>query len=166
MHGLTVFVDSSWPDCFVSASKLEHCRQESRDQRADPAVEVVIDVAEALAWQEELDAAGEDDVFAQERPILKTITQVHADEIVDVSLKQELLQHRRLVEPDQVVVGDELKNNEDRRSSETSNTLVLSTTRIGPVARGEASRASPRAATARIASISRRGRCPARSITQ
>ena len=37
----------------------------------DPAVEVVVDVAEPLAGDQLCDAADEDDVLAQERPVLE-----------------------------------------------------------------------------------------------
>src|SRR5208283_2497106 len=90
-------------------SILEYHVHEPGHEVSDAVVEIVVDVSKALARNQHLDAAYEDDVLAQERPILAAPAQVGTDEAIDVSLEQELLQNVGLIEPEQVVVGDQLE---------------------------------------------------------
>src|SRR4051794_30808319 len=67
--------------------------EEAGDQGVDPVVEVVEEVAEALAVEQRGDAEEEADVLAQQRPVLEADAQVDADEAVDVAVEGETLEH-------------------------------------------------------------------------
>src|SRR4029077_20804091 len=90
-------------------SEREDHVDEPGDQSIDAAVEAIVNVPEALTGNQHLHAAHEDHVLTQKRPVFATDPNVDPDEPVAISLVEELLQGTGLVEPEHVVVRDNLR---------------------------------------------------------
>src|SRR5205085_11427708 len=106
--------------CFICASLLcasaplrehllisHHCIYKHRAKRIDPANQRVIKIAESLARYKTRGATNDDDVIVEPWSIFAAEAEVGANVVRDPLLKDERLEHFRLVEPQEVDVADQ-----------------------------------------------------------
>src|SRR5690348_3375011 len=96
------------PQGWFRSERDDHVH-EPRNEGTEAVVEIIVDVAKALARDQHLNTAEEDEVLAQEGTILAAPAEVGTDEAINVSLEQKLLQGARLVEPKQIIVVDKFE---------------------------------------------------------
>src|SRR5437879_10549155 len=90
-------------------SESQYRLKKTRHHSVGRVVETVEQRLEAVAGNQDRDAEAEDHVVVQVRPVFGAQAQVGADRVLDIFLKNELLQRLDAVEPEEVGVVDQAK---------------------------------------------------------